>query len=94
MGLFSKIADLGRNGAEENIECLNCSDTYRGNIDRNFPYAICGRCLEKEAKRAKGNGDNSNYQQAINELERRRRTFWWVMNVGHIKMEVHIKWYM
>lgn len=47
MGFFSKLGDLGRNGAPERIECLTCGDHYRGNIDRNFPYAICGRCLEQ-----------------------------------------------
>lgn len=71
MGFLSKLGDLGRNGAEESIECQTCGSNYRANIDRNFPYAICGRCLEKEGERAKENGDNTTYQQVQREFNRR-----------------------
>lgn len=71
MGFFSKLGDLGRNGAEESIECKTCGGRYRGNIDRNFPYAICGTCLEREGNNAKANGDNSTYQQIQYEFRRR-----------------------
>jgi len=75
MGLFGKIANLGRNGPEETIVCKTCGDTYRFNIDRNFPYAICGDCLESAGENAKRNGDNSTYQQV--QLEFRRRGSNW-----------------
>ncbi len=71
MGFFSKIADLGRNGAEERIECQTCGCTYRGNIDRDFPYAICGGCLEREGEKAKRHGNNQAYQEIQYEFRRR-----------------------
>ena len=71
MGFFSKLGDLGRNGAEANIECKTCGSTYRGNIDNNFPYAICGHCLEREGNKAKSSGNNSTYQQIQMEFRRR-----------------------
>ena len=71
MGFFSKLGDLGRNGPEESIECKTCGGRYRGNIDRNFPYAICGTCLEREGNNAKSNRDNSTYQQIQYEFRRR-----------------------
>jgi hypothetical protein len=75
MGFFSKLGDMGRNGPDISVECQTCGSTYRGNIDSNFPYAICGRCLEREGNQAKSNGDNSTYQQI--QLEFRRRGSNW-----------------
>ncbi len=75
MGFFSKIMDQSRNGQDRRIECLTCGDYYRGNIDRAFPYAICGSCLERGMKQAQRDGDTHRYQQARWELDRRRRTF-------------------
>ncbi len=71
MGLFSKIADLGRNGKETTIECKTCGSDYWGNIDRDFPYAICGKCLEEHGEKAKRLGDNYVYQQVQYEFRRR-----------------------
>lgn len=71
MGFFSKLGDMGRNGAERSIECQTCGSNYRFNIDRNFPYAICGGCLEREGNNAKNNGNNSTYQQIQREFRRR-----------------------
>ncbi len=75
MGFFSKLGDLGRNGPEREIRCKTCGDTYLGNIDRGFQYAICGLCLEREGNKAKRRGDNATYQQI--QLEFRRRGSNW-----------------
>ena len=75
MGILSKLGDLGRNGNPTRQECANCGTTYSGTIDRGFPYAICGGCLEREGTNAKRTGDNSSYQAAQKEF-RRRGTNW------------------
>lgn len=71
MGIFSKIADLGRNGPDQSIQCKTCGTTYRGNVDGDFPYAICGRCLENAGNDAKSSGDNNNYRKIVQEFRRR-----------------------
>jgi hypothetical protein len=71
MGFFGKILDQGRNGADRDIQCQTCGSTYSGNIDRGFPYAICGWCLEKVGVYAKEIRYNALYQQI--QLEVRRR---------------------
>jgi len=71
MGLFSKLGDMGRNGADRGIDCQTCGSTYSGNVDRGFPYAICGGCLEREGNKAKNNNDNPTYQQIQMEFSRR-----------------------
>lgn len=71
MGFFSKLGDMGRNGPDTSIECKTCGSRYRGNIDRDFPYAICGGCLERAGNDAKNSGDNSTYQQIQMEFRRR-----------------------
>jgi len=71
MGIFSKLGDMGRNGAKRSISCKTCGHSYSGNIDRSFAYAICGGCLEREGNKAKRNGDNSLYQQIQMEFRRR-----------------------
>ena len=71
MGLFNKLGDMGRNGQKESMECKTCGDRYKSNVDRTFPYAICGGCLEREGDKAKRNSDNSTYQQVQREFRRR-----------------------
>lgn len=66
MGLFSNAF-----GKHERLECSRCGDTYRFNISREFPYAICGYCLEKLGERAKYAGDNELYQSIQREFRRR-----------------------
>ncbi|ACF46007.1 hypothetical protein Paes_0965 [Prosthecochloris aestuarii DSM 271] len=63
MGLFSKLGD---NGVAQSIECKTCGSTYRGNVDRVFPYAICGGCLEGEGNNAKRNGDKFHLPTSAN----------------------------
>ena len=75
MGIFSKIMDQGRNGEFQNITCKECGDTYHSNISRDFPYAICGRCLENARYYAEQRGDRDLVAQINNEFSRRRRQF-------------------
>lgn len=65
------ILDRGRNGADRDIRCELCGSVYSGNLDRSFPYEICGICLEREGDKAKRNGDNGRYQQVQIEFRRR-----------------------
>lgn len=71
MGWLSKLGDMGRNGADRTIQCQTCGSTYSGNVDRQFPYAICGQCLEKEGNKARNSRDNPTYQQIQIEFRRR-----------------------
>lgn len=75
MGFFTQMLDSARNGEKENIVCQTCGDTYRGNVDGNFPYAICGKCLEREGEYARDNGDNKTYRDIQYELQRRANTY-------------------
>lgn len=67
MGFF----DMCKNGAATTIECQTCGSTYSFTIDRSFPYAICGTCLERQGNIAKNQGDNDTYQQIQREFRRR-----------------------
>lgn len=71
MGFLSKLGDMGRNGPDRRIKCQTCGDSYSGNTDKGFPYAICGSCLERAGNKAKREGDNSTYQQVQREFRRR-----------------------
>lgn len=70
MGLFGKITAFSA-GSIERITCKTCDDTYRSNIDKRFPYAICGGCLEREQKMARNNGDKQLENQIQQEFSRR-----------------------
>jgi len=74
MGLFSSLGN-GRNGPKQTIQCKTCGGSYGGTIDRAFPYAICGSCLDREAYYAKENCDNSAYKKIQLELRRRANTY-------------------
>ncbi len=71
MGLFGKIMAFSA-GQPESIVCKTCGDTYRGNIDKRFAYAVCGSCLEREQNHAADRGDNKMYSMIQWEFERRR----------------------
>jgi hypothetical protein len=53
MGFFGKILAHSA-GEQRSISCQSCSNTYHGNIDKRFPYAICGICIENAMKNASG----------------------------------------
>lgn len=74
MGIFGKILAFSA-GQPESIVCKTCGDTYRANIDKRFPYAVCGSCLEREQNRAASNGDNETYSNIQWEFERRKNLF-------------------
>jgi len=71
MGLWGKLVAYSA-GSVEDITCRTCGSEYRGNTDRRFPYAICGRCLGRERDRAAERGDRETYAAAETELQRRR----------------------
>lgn len=74
MGIFGKIQAFSA-GKPEKIVCKTCGNIYRSNIDRRFPYAICGSCLEREQYRAENNGDNETYSIIRWEFQRRSNLF-------------------
>jgi len=74
MGIFGKIMAFSA-GEPESIVCKTCGDTYRANIDKRFPYAICGSCLENEQNRAASSGDNETYSIIQWEFERRKNLY-------------------
>lgn len=76
MGLFGSAFSQARHGAKRTITCQTCNSNYNGNISNDFPYAICGHCLEKEGNRAQDSGNNSLYYQIRCEQERRRKAFY------------------
>ncbi len=71
MGFFGDIMNQVKNGDYQSIRCQNCGSTYSFNISRQFPYAICGSCLEKAGYYAKQNGDNNLYREIVQEFRRR-----------------------
>jgi len=65
MGFFGDIMNQVKNGDYQSIRCQTCGSTYSFNISRQFPYAICGTCLEKAGYRAKQSGDNNLYREIV-----------------------------
>lgn len=76
MGIFGRILAHSA-GAMESIDCKTCGTTYRCNIDRNFPYAVCGSCLEDAQADAQRNGNSKLYYEIEAEFERRRNLQLW-----------------
>lgn len=76
MGIFGKVLAYSA-GQPESIVCKTCGDTYRANIDKKFPYAVCGSCLEREQNSAARSGDNEMYSLIQWEFERRKNSRGW-----------------
>ena len=53
MGLFGKILAHSA-GEQRTITCKTCGRDYHGNIDRRFPYAVCGQCLSEALENTSG----------------------------------------
>lgn len=70
MGFFGKLAAFSA-GPLQAITCKTCGTNYRGNIDKRFPYAICGSCLESAQEDAERNGDQNMYSTITAEFNRR-----------------------
>ncbi len=70
MGFWDKVI-ANSSGSPESIICKTCGTTYRGTIDKRFPYATCGSCLEKADYNAKKDGDNEMSNMIQWEFKRR-----------------------
>lgn len=70
MGLWGTIFAHSA-GSLEQITCKTCGDVYRGNIDKRFPYAACGKCLENAKYEANRSGNDEMYSLICWELRRR-----------------------
>lgn len=75
MGLFGSAFSQARHGANRTIACQTCGRNYTGNISNDFPYAICGSCLERAGNDAYNSGNHSLYRQIKAEETRRTRAF-------------------
>jgi len=70
MGLLGRVIAFS-SGEIKAIECLTCGETYRSNISKEFPYAICGTCLESAQDTAQRNQDKQIFFEIDREFSRR-----------------------
>lgn len=70
MGLLGRVIAFS-SGEIKAIQCLTCGDTYRSNISKEFPYAICGTCLENAQDNAQRNQDKQLFFEIDREFSRR-----------------------
>lgn len=75
--LFRHSLDQVRNGERSSMNCDICGTTYNGNFTREFPYAICGSCLERAARNAERHQDYSLLAKIRAERQRRSDTFFY-----------------
>ena len=70
MGLLGRVIAFS-SGEIKAIECKTCGETYRSNISKEFPYAICGTCLENAQENAQRNQDKQLFFEIDREFSRR-----------------------